>query len=75
MTCLVVPPLRTVRVTLSPGCAFVTAEVRSSADAIDLPSSAVMTSPTLRPAFAAGEPETIFVILAPPETLWIRTPT
>ena len=58
----------------SPDFARVTAAVRSSAEVVVLPSKAVITSPTFRPAFAAGEPATTCVILAPPATLWIRTP-
>ena len=34
--------------------------------AIDVPSSAVTTSPAFRPALAAGEPEVTVAILAPP---------
>ncbi len=73
-TCFVVPPRVTVTVTVSPDFALVTAAVRSSADEVVLPSKAVITSPTFRPAFAAGEPATTCVILAPPATLSIRTP-
>ncbi len=40
-----------------------------------LPSKEVTTSPTFSPDFAAGEPATIFVTLAPPVTVSIRTPT
>ena len=54
---------RIVTVTVSPDFAWNTAAVRSSAELIALPLKRVTTSPTFSPAFAAGEPLTIVVIL------------